>query len=199
MEEKNRFSRLLEQLMSEAEIKNYTLAQELQYDVSYISKWISGRMLPAEKTERKVLSGISHCIVSAASEEGLATLRTDYNIDQTEQLEMAIYDHLAAEYNYVREQEKNTDAGIGEKTFYYPELSMTQYLAKMQHPVLRRVKSLKIISLIDLMALDNEIRMRFVSMEGNRVEMDHDYPDVHFSVIINVVMEKWDFIYDTIF
>ncbi|MCD8085849.1 MAG: hypothetical protein LUF28_05920 [Clostridiales bacterium] len=199
MEEKNRFSRLLEQLMSEAEIKNYTLAQELQYDVSYISKWISGRMLPAEKTERKVLSGISHCIVSAASEEGLANLRADYNIELNDQLEMAIYDHLAAEYNYVREQEKNPDASIGEKTYYYPELSMAQYLAKMQHPVLRRVKSLKVIALIDLMALDNESRARFVTMEGNRVEMDHDYPDVHFSVIMNIVMRKWDFIYDTLF
>ena len=39
MVEKNRFSRLLKQLMSVAEVKNYTLSQQLQYDVSYISKW----------------------------------------------------------------------------------------------------------------------------------------------------------------
>ena len=29
--------------------KNYSLAKELGYDVSYISKWISGAMLPASK------------------------------------------------------------------------------------------------------------------------------------------------------
>ena len=51
MEEKNRFSSLLEQLMIIADVKNYTLASELQYDVSYISKWVSGRMLPAEKNK----------------------------------------------------------------------------------------------------------------------------------------------------
>ena len=62
MEEKNRFSSLLEQLMIIADVKNYTLASELQYDVSYISKWVSGRMLPAEKSSKKVLHGISRCI-----------------------------------------------------------------------------------------------------------------------------------------
>ena len=31
------------------EVKNYTLAKRLQYDVSYISKWVSGRMLACQK------------------------------------------------------------------------------------------------------------------------------------------------------
>ena len=53
MEEKNRFSKLLNNLMTEAELKNNTLAQELQYDVSYISKWVSGRALPTEKSVKK--------------------------------------------------------------------------------------------------------------------------------------------------
>ena len=74
MAEKNRFSSLLERLMSVAELKNYTLAQELQYDVSYISKSINGRVLPSEKTEKSVLHTISQCIVDAASEKGLETL-----------------------------------------------------------------------------------------------------------------------------
>lgn len=37
MEDKNRFSILLEHLLEVAEVKNYTLAKRLQYDVSYIS------------------------------------------------------------------------------------------------------------------------------------------------------------------
>ena len=43
---------ILEQLMIIADVKNYTLASELQYDVSYISKCVSGRMLPAEKNRK---------------------------------------------------------------------------------------------------------------------------------------------------
>lgn len=63
MDDKNRFSILLEHLLEVAEVKNYTLAKRLQYDVSYISKWVSGRMLPAKKTEKRVMEGISACVV----------------------------------------------------------------------------------------------------------------------------------------
>lgn len=199
MEEKNRFSKLLEQLMTEADIKNYTLAQELQYDVSYISKWISGRMIPAERTEKRVLRGISHCIVSAASPEGLANIIDDYSVEEPHLLELAIFDHLEAEYNYVKEQEKNTESGVGEKTAYYPELSMTQYLGKMHHPVLRRVKSLDVISVIDLMALPHESKLQFVNIEGENLEEQRPYPDVHFSLVINLERTEWDDVYDTLF
>lgn len=49
MKEKNRFSVLLEHLTSMANLKNYVLAKAVQYDESYISKWISGKSLPTEK------------------------------------------------------------------------------------------------------------------------------------------------------
>ena len=55
MKNKNRFSKLLAYLMEVAELKNYTLANELQYDVSYISKWLNGQMLPGSKTEKTVM------------------------------------------------------------------------------------------------------------------------------------------------
>lgn len=53
MENKNRFSILLEYLIGTAGLKNYILAQELQYDVSYISKWVTGKVIPAERTEKR--------------------------------------------------------------------------------------------------------------------------------------------------
>ena len=58
--EKNRFSILLDQLINTGEVKNASLAAALRYDASYISKWITGRMIPAEKTKRKVLRGIRY-------------------------------------------------------------------------------------------------------------------------------------------
>lgn len=199
MEEKNRFSSLLEQLMSVAELKNYTLAQELQYDVSYISKWVSGRMIPAEKTEKKVLRGISHCIVGAASQEGRNSLLEDYEVDNIQELEEAVYDHLEAEYSYVKDLQKNLGATVAPKTFYFPELTLSQYVAKMRHPVLRRVKSLDIMAAMDLMAMDPEYRMQIVSFENSHIPEHGVYSNVHFSMLINLDLDEWDYIYDTIF
>ena len=46
MEDKNRFSILLEHLLEVAEVKNYTLAKRLQYDVSYINGSAAACCLP---------------------------------------------------------------------------------------------------------------------------------------------------------
>ena len=199
MPEKNRFSKLLEYLMSVTELKNATLAQELQYDVSYISKWMSGRMLPAEKTEKKVLEGISKCIVEAADEEACTSLLSDYQVDDCEELKMAIFDNLEAECSYVRDLQKNTGLDVAPKTFYYPELTLSQYVSKMRHPVLRRVQSLDIMAAIDLMAMRHEYQLQITQVENVHVPKMRGYPDVRYSMLIHVQPEKWDFIYDTIF
>lgn len=199
MEEKNRFSRLLDHLMSVAEMKNYTLAKELQYDVSYISKWISGRMIPSEKTGQKVLTGISKCIVDAATQGGREILLSDYQVNNCEELKAAIYDHLEAEYNYVKDLQKNIGTNVAPKTFYYAELTLPQYISKMRHPVLRRVKYLDIMASMDLMAMGHEYRLQITRIENGHLVDQRVYADVHFSMLINMQTKEWDYIYDTIF
>lgn len=199
MEEKNRFSRLLEQLLGEAEIKSNTLAQELQYDVSYISKWINGRMLPSEKTEKRVLASIAHCIVSSASEDGLLCLQENYNIKEVDVLEGAVRDHLTAEYNYTREQQKEGDSSGTQKTRFFPELSIQQYLKQMKHPVLRRVKSLHIIMMTDLMAMDYESRIKFMSLDEQNIDKQRPFPEVHVSLILNLEDSRGNCLCDVLF
>lgn len=104
MEDKNRFSILLEHLLEVAEVKNYTLAKRLQYDVSYISKWVSGRMLPAKKTEKRVMEGISACVVDEATDDGRNLLLREYSVSIPSDLKAAIYDNLIAEYDYLQEE-----------------------------------------------------------------------------------------------
>lgn len=146
MEDKNRFSILLEHLLEVAEVKNYTLAKRLQYDVSYISKWVSGRMLPAKKTEKRVMEGISACVVDEATDDGRDLLLREYSVSIPSDLKAAIYDNLIAEYDYLQEELDSGEARIGPYTDFWAELNMLQYLTKMAHPVLRRVSQLDIIS-----------------------------------------------------
>lgn len=198
MKQKNRFSSLLEHLMVTAELKNATLARELQYDVSYISKWLAGQ-LPSTKTEQAVMTGISRCVVRDGSETGCRALYDEYQVTTQMDLEGSIYDHLMAEYTYVRNTQKDTSSAITPKTLYFPKLDMRQYILRMNHPVLRRVKSLDIMALMDLMAMDREYRMQIARIESGNTSQQWRYPDVHFSMIIDLDTIQNDYVYDVVF
>ena len=88
--EKNRFSKLLEQLLTQANIKNITLAKELQYDESYISKWLNGKNLPPEKNAEKILWGISNCIVKMLDDTTSVLFLSQYQLQKTTDLNQFI-------------------------------------------------------------------------------------------------------------
>lgn len=196
--EKNRFSQLLEQLMNLGEIKNAALAKALQYDVSYISKWVSGRMLPAEKNKRNVLKRIGQELVRLSSQTGKENLYENYQIWNDAELGEAIFDNLEAEYDFVQDTQRLYGSSIEPKTVFFAELSPAQYIAKMHHPVLRRVSQLHITAEMDLLALTHEYRLQII--QGNiRRDVHAFYPDVHFSLMVDLSPEKFDYTYDPIF
>lgn len=198
MKQKNRFSAILELLMQTAVLKNTTLAAALTYDVSYISKWLGGQ-LPSAKTEKTVMRGIAHCVVYQGAQEGVQTMMQDYRVNNREELEEAIYDNLMAEYTYARTVQKDADNGITPKTTFFPKLDMRHYIERMRHPVLRRVKSLHIMSMMDLLAMDREYRMQIVRIESGPPAKHWNYPDVHFSMVIDLSSVQQDYVYDTVF
>ena len=198
MKQKNRFSIILEMLMQTVALKNTTLATALTYDVSYISKWLGGQ-LPSAKTEKTVMRGIAHCVVYQGAQEGVQTMMQDYRVNNREELEEAIYDNLMAECTYARNVQKDSENGIAPKTSFFPKLDMRQYLERMRHPVLRRIKSLNIMAMMDLMAMDREYRMQFVRIENGTSTNRWNYPDVHFSMVIDLSSIRKDYVYDTVF
>lgn len=103
MKDKNRFSVLLKHLTSMANLKNYALAKSLQYDESYISKWISGKLLPSDKNHELILQAISECIVQSLTPETIPVFLKEYQVKDTTDLQAALYEHLESEYNYVKE------------------------------------------------------------------------------------------------
>lgn len=196
MEDKNRFSILLEHLLEVAEVKNYTLAKRLQYDVSYISKWVSGRMLPAKKTEKRVMEGISACVVDEATDDGRNLLLREYSVSIPSDLKAAIYDNLIAEYDYLQEELDSGEARIRPYTDFWAELNMLQYLTKMAHPVLRRVSQLDIVAVMDLMEMAREYRLKVANLQNGQLVDQRSYDNVYFKLMIDISREKWDPIYD---
>lgn len=199
MAEKNRFSRLLKHLLTVAEMKNYALAQQLRYDVSYISKWTSGQMIPPEKNAQKILEGISRAVVDSCSPEALARLRQDYQLEDPEDLKLAVLDNLVAEYDYVRELQTNTGMDVAPRTAFFPELKLTQYAAKMRHPVLRRVSALEIVGVMDLFGMTRECQLMIAESENKHLSKGMEFPDVHYSMLIDIQPDKMDPIRDPVF
>lgn len=198
MKQKNRFSNLLEHLMEVAELKNAALAKEVRYDVSYISKWLGGQ-LPSPKTADAVMQAISRCVANKGCESGRQTLLDDYQVASLAELEGAICDHLTAEYTYTRNTQNDISGAIAPKTLFFPKLNMRQYILRMHHPVLRRVKSLNIMAMMDLMAMDREFRMQIARIESGSTSQQWRYPDVHFSMIIDLDTIQRDSVYDVVF
>lgn len=186
MKEKNRFSSLLKHLMTIADVKNYALAKELQFDESYVSKMISGSLMPPKKTCEKVLRSISRCIVNSLDMDSRKTMMSEYQIIREKDLEAAIYDNLMAEYNYVIGLKEETGSEIAQKTAYFPELTLAQFMQKTRHPVLRQVKSLDVIAAMDILALDRHYQLALAELESSENVVSKNYPNVHFSMLINL-------------
>ena len=199
MKEKNKFSILLEQLMTKTGVKNYVLAQSLQYDVSYISKWLGGHILPAEKNAVNVLQGISKCLVSSCDEECRTKLCQDYQVENEIELQEAIYDNLITAYTYAKDMDNNKDAGEEVKTNYYPKLTLQQFSVKMNHPVLRNVKSLDIVTAMDIFAMEHEHRLVLTKLESKFLPIRGEYMNVHYTMLVNLDAENMDYIYDSFF
>lgn len=198
MNEKNRFSKLLKHLMSAAEVKNYTLAQELQYDVSYISKWTGGQMIPSEKYASKILKGISECIVMRCSDEAAEGLMEEYRVDSREYLKQAVLDNLEAEYSYVRELQNSSGTDTTPAMQFRAELKLAQFVSKMRHPVLRRVSDLDIVGVFDILAMAREYQLQITEANNKHVPTGKWYQDVHYSMVIDVNKDRLDYAHDMI-
>ena len=187
MKEKNRFSVLLEHLTSMANLKNYVLAKAVQYDESYISKWISGKITSNRKKITKlILQNISQCIVEALTDDNRDTFLEEYQISDVSNLQKAIYDHLESEYTYVKELQVTTGSKVATKISYYPELTLDQFIFKMKHPALRKVQSLNIYAMVDILNVDTNYQLLIAEFNSMHNDIGLVLPGVHFSLMIDL-------------
>ncbi len=199
MRERNRFSNLLKQLMTTAQVKNYTLAKELQYDESYISKWVNGNLLPTEKNHDKILRDISHCIVQNLDDGSWAALMQLYQLTRRSDLERAIYDNLTVEYQYCQDLKDSTGSEVAQRVNLYPELSLAQFMSKMHHPVLRQVRSLDVVAAMDILSLDRQYQLALTQLNSDESVVSRNYPNVQFSLLIYLDYQSQNDNYNVMF
>lgn len=105
------FGELLRKLIYYSEQKNYTLALHLGYDVSYVSKWVTKSMLPANKNIQRICESTADFIVNSTSDLQKYELWRFYKIPEKEINDKTLYqtirESLTACYQYSTQANKN--------------------------------------------------------------------------------------------
>ena len=76
------FGQLLEKLLHLSNQKKSSLAKALGYDVSYISKWITGKNLPTQKSISDICRITSEFIVDSLNMSYMQDLKNYFEIDE---------------------------------------------------------------------------------------------------------------------
>lgn len=96
------FGKLIGKLLNYTGVKNYVLAIELGYDVSYISKIINSKIYPSRKSANIICQKIAAFISKEANESARHAIEN--------YLEMTINNTLS-----ISEQKKTVSDGVGER------------------------------------------------------------------------------------
>lgn len=196
------FGKLLDRLILISNQKNYALANALGYDVSYISKWINGSMLPASKNCNHVCRSIANFIVKSSEGIALSDLNAIYNTDNNDELIDRITDALLLSYhestgksdrsdNYFIETENNA------KTVINPRLQR-HYLNVVEGDF-KFVDKIEIVMLVDIFSLGKEDKLSIANIEQNSILDTNSNPikmQVHY--LIAVDHRSMDIVFDTI-
>ena len=88
------FGKTLEKFLLTSNVKNYTVAKALNYDVSYISKWISASALPSKKNADFVMETIAETISGQVQAEYLENLCRSLGVTDRNLLKKALQESI---------------------------------------------------------------------------------------------------------
>ena len=98
------FGYLLDKLLYLSRQKKTALAKTLGYDISYISKWTSGKNLPIPKNINSICEMTSKFIVNSTSQEDIKNIKEYFEIDENlnskKELEVYLEELLRESYAY---------------------------------------------------------------------------------------------------
>ena len=95
---------MLDKLLYLSRQKKTALAKTLGYDISYISKWTSGKNLPIPKNINSICEMTSKFIVNSTSQEDIKNIKEYFEIDENlnskKELEVYLEELLRESYAY---------------------------------------------------------------------------------------------------
>lgn len=191
----NSFGKALKDMTTSFKIKNAVLAQYVQYDVSYISKWMSGKILPGEKSIERIVSGIADCILSLQDDSAAEKLNLRGDLRNSEALRKAIEQHfLNAYYETARVQE--TEAL--EVIWYEPEADLVHTVRRLEAIEFGGLEESHRLLIADVLGMEHESRLLLAKICNGRFFYTQQNPGIHLKMLVDLG-SLTDVIYDCIF
>lgn len=193
----NIFGSKLEELLTVANVKNYTIARTLSYDVSYISKWITGKALPSKKNIEKTLSVISRVIAMQGSGESFENMCRKLGAENENQIRAAIKQELKDAYYQT--------VGDVNESKYIVNNSSLKISPESRYPLLMEYakqmdtdKSYEIAVMADLFSLDHASKLRMAGIDNHRFMIKEKRKDITINFILDLSKLDSNSVYDVI-
>ncbi|MGX4601053.1 hypothetical protein [Faecalimicrobium sp. JNUCC 81] len=179
------FGQLLEKLLYLSNQKKGTLAKELGYDISYISKWINTKNLPSQKNISEICKTTARFIVSSLSEKSKQGLLDYFEISKEiyndEVLVQYIERSLKNAYMTTAEVKNiniykgtRSEDNYNSATHINPSLRK-QYLTNDAELFLSKSKKLDMIISANLYHINNDDKRSISVMKQALSELEGDY------------------------
>lgn len=204
------FGKNIEKLIQFSGQKNYSLAKELGYDVSYISKWISGAMLPASKNIKNICEKTAKFVVDNATEihtcEILAYYKLDINkYSSDESIIQYIQDMLNESYlfssqkkankNYIKVGKENTEQ-CNSLLYIKPRLLKKHLDEDIMDLTKKEIKN-DVILLADLFSLGKDDKLHIAGIRSGST-IKTEMKNVRIRFLISFDENAEDIIFNTI-
>ncbi len=192
------FGPLLSHLLAVSRLKSYVLASHLNYDVSYISKWVTGSILPAAKHIHHICREISAIIIDNADDVAMDELFAFFPATDRDELEAAISQSLLVAYQRSNEKKEGGQTKLllpsdenNSRTVVNPRLQQ-QYMrfnpsaVSSEHQFGTAGKA-GLVMMVDLFALSKEDKLRIarVNEDINFVEYMRG-GELHYLISLNM-------------
>lgn len=195
MTSKNIFSISLQHLIQQAGITSTMISQAVQYDISYISKWLSGKMLPSEKNIESIIISITTCIITSAQKDNLHALLSEYHCKDAQNLHDTLQNTLRDAYWQSKKYPKSVALPDSN---YHPYISASE----LAHLIKKQSGNRK-AAVIDLLSLNHEARLLLAEIRDGHFSLSHTDLSDHYTMVINIDElpgdNGRDCVYDSIF
>ncbi len=194
--EKNKFGKQLEELLLQTNVKNANIAKALNYDVSYISKWITGKSLPSKKNIENILYVISEVLVQQSTDQIKEKLLEIYDVKNEEDLKEIIRSLLRdAFYDAIGETDERLR--INNAILRSSPKGQTVSLLELSKGM-KDKSNMNLIYMLDLFALDHVTKLKMAGILDHKFVFEDMRKDITLDYIINLSNLKGNSIYDVI-